>query len=239
MKAKRYISMLLLLSIVVTCLSVSAFSAGAESADPNAPDVNDATRKEAVEELNEAIDLYIETKSATRSTSGKNLSVTLYQQNNTYYCGPACVQMAIKYLTGTLYSQSTLGSYMGTSSNGGTYVYQIANCLNAYVGSGSYRYVLTSETSFASGLVYSIDKNKPVVCQVKTGYLPNYGGSPNTGHYVLAKGYYVAYSGSSAVSNCYYNDPHYNSSYYGTFTCTMDEMITAINSHSQYYIMGT
>lgn len=147
--------------------------------------------------------------------------------------------MVLKFLTGTVYSQSVLASSMGTSSNGGTYVYRIANELNARTSSGNYQYLSTSNVSFTNGLVYSIDKSKPIICHVMTGILPNYNYASNTGHYIVTTGYYVAFSGSSAVSTCKYNDPHNNDSYYGTYTCDIGTMNTAINNNSGYYISGT
>lgn len=51
--------------------------------------------------------------------------------------------------------------------------------------------------------------------------------------------YYVASSGSSWTTNCYYNDPNNNNSFYGRYSCSMDQMAEAINANSGYYISGT
>ena len=172
------------------------------------------------------------------SSSSNYLSVPLYKQETTYYCGPASAKMVISYVTGTSYSQSTLAASMGTNSSDGTYVYKMENELNKRIGSGSYEYISTSEYYFSSSLVYSIDKGKPVVCHVMTGGLPNYNGSSNSGHYIVATGYYIAFSGATSTAVCNYNDPHYNSNYYGRYTCTIDDMNDAINANYGYYIRG-
>ena len=136
-------------------------------------------------------------------------------------------------------SQATLANSMGTAENGGTYVYRIRNELNSRTSAGNYQYLGTWEASFSDSLIYSIDKNKPVICHVKTGILPNYNYASNTGHYIVSTGYYVAYSGSSATATCRYNDPHNNNSFYGTYNCDISTMTTAINNNAGYYISGT
>lgn len=238
MRFKRVISTIL--AIVVACFACGGVLAvEGMNSDPNAPDLYDAQRLEQVNGTNQKIDAYIAMKQNTRSSSSNGLAVPLYQQELTYYCGPACVQMAVSYITGTKYSQSTLANYMNTSSNGGTYVYQIRNGLNAYTSAGAYEYVTTSESSFSSSLIYSVDHGKPVICHVMTGGLPNYSGASNTGHYIVARAYYVAFSGSSYTTTCQYNDPHYNSNYYGIYTCDMTVMLNAINANAGYFIRGT
>lgn len=181
----------------------------------------------------------IETQVMPRAGDRVQLSVPLYRQNNGYYCGPACVQMVVMFLTNTLRGQAIYAANMGTSSNGsGTIVYRLTNELNAQVGAGSYRYVNTDSVSFSANLISSVTAGKPVVCHVMTGGLPNYNGVSNTGHYVVATGYYASASGSGGVANCYYNDPHYNDAYFGRHTCTMMEMYDAIEDNAGYFIIG-
>lgn len=57
-----------------------------------------------------------ETRAATKlSIPG---TFTMYQQENNYYCVPACIKSVLKYLTGTTYSQSSIASAIGTTSTG-------------------------------------------------------------------------------------------------------------------------
>lgn len=237
--AVNFIVFLLVIAIL-SSISSTVFASNCETSDDkNAPDLNDPERLAEIEETNKKIDRYISQKKllATRSTATKYLDVPLYQQANSYYCAPACVQMVVKYLNGALISQSTLANNMGTASSGGTYVYRVTQELNNRVG--GYQYTGTWEYSFSNGLVYSIDKGKPVVCHVMTGSLPNYPTSVNTGHYIVTTGYYIAFSGSTSTSNCRYNDPHFNNNYYGTYTCSIAKMTTAINANAGYYIRST
>jgi hypothetical protein len=44
------------------------------------------------------------------SSGGKTLSVPLYKQELSYWCGPASTQMTVKYVKGVKYSQTTLAA---------------------------------------------------------------------------------------------------------------------------------
>lgn len=128
---------------------------------------------------------------------------------------------------------------MGTNSSG-TIVYQITDTLNYYISGDPYNHVLITELSFTSGLVYSIDNGYPVICQVQTSELPIYDGH-TSGHYVVATGYYIAqYNQNAALDErtVYYNDPNYRTAFYGSHSCTINEMKNAIDAKNDFYIMG-
>ena len=57
--------------------------------------------------------------------------MTFYQQEEAYYCAPACVKMMLKYLTGDAYAQESLATLMGTNEQSGTSAARIAPCLNS------------------------------------------------------------------------------------------------------------
>ncbi len=236
---KRVAALVLCCVFLLSMVGAQANAASLKSANPNAPGQNDLDRLRRVQETNQKIDEYLQNKISPCSSSSNYLSVPLYRQETTYYCGPASAKMVISYVTGTAYAQSTLASSMGTNSDVGTYVYKMESELNKRIGSGSYEYVSTSEYYFSSSLVYSIDKGKPIICHVMTGGLPNYNQKSDTGHYIVATGYYIAFSGSSYRSDCNYNDPHYKDEFFGRYVCSIDEMNDAINDNYGYYIRGT
>jgi len=62
---------------------------------------------------------------------------TVYGQINNYYCGPATVKGALKYLTGKTYSQSTIASACGTTTSG-TYLAPMVKYLNSKISSNYY-----------------------------------------------------------------------------------------------------
>lgn len=204
--------------------------------DCQTPDCNAPDRLQRIDcivaETTAAFEATVEPKGGAT----KVLSVPLYQQINNYYCGPASVQMVLKYLGDTV-SQSTLGSLMNTTPSSGTYVYQIANGLNSYLGSGQYAYIYTSELSFGTKLFTSIDAGYPIICHTQTRELPHYNGH-ESGHYVVAIGYSWAQGGSSGgrENTVTFNDPNNNSNYYGKYTCKICEMTNAINANAGLYI---
>lgn len=144
--------------------------------------------------------------------------------------------MVLKYF-GYTATQSKLGSIMNTNSSDGTYVYQIANGLNSYLGSGKYAYIYTSELSFGTKIVPSIDAGYPIVCHTQTKKLPHYDGHAS-GHYVVVIGYSWAQGGSTGGRETIltFNDPNNVSKYYGRYTCTYTEMNSAINANAGLYI---
>lgn len=168
------------------------------------------------------------------------LDVPLYQQINGYYCGPASAKMVIDYLEPQSVTQQQLGMDMSTMLSIGTTVPNLKDALNRYIDGYTYRHTRTSDISFRTGMMYSIDNNCPVVCQTMTGSLPNYGGV-NKNHYIVTTGYlYIQYTanGVDDQRTIYYNDPINDSRYYGSYSCTETQMITAINNNSRYYIIG-
>ena len=161
----------------------------------------------------------ISTRSVT--TEEKYLSVPLYEQETKYWCGPASVQMIVKYKTGKKVSQSTLASYMNTNKSG-TYVYQIARGLNKYTNSNFYTYKKITEKRVTIAARESIKKNYPIVGNVKTKVL-NSAYKFNSGHYIVITGYRYRIQGTPASKSAdclrangenktiYYNDPYFAS----------------------------
>lgn len=194
------------------------------------------------EHIAEIQDLKVKLQDFTplRISGSKILNVPLYKQMNNCYCGPTSVRMTLKSL-GIDKKQSTLAADMNTNAYDDTYVYQIVHYLNKYLGQGAYKYVQISEIGFDTGLLYSINQNKPVICHVMTGKLPNYAekGGHNTGHYIVATGYVWGAQGSSGTSKVMYNDPNNNEDYYGRWTTTWGNMTTVINENSGFYIMAS
>lgn len=194
--------------------------------------------KDSVEETNRAIDNYLASTALPRSSSAMNLNVTLIKQEKNWYCSFACLEMVLEYLTSTDYKQDDIVAEMGL--NGSPFLYQVTNYLNQELGAGSYQQLTIEQYPFANSMPYSINKNKPVICLVVPDVLPNYGSTGNGGHYIVVKGYYVAFSGSSSTAVCMYNDPHYSQDHYGTFTCEIETMEEALADHPEHgwYIRG-
>ncbi len=198
-----------------------------------APDYFSQEYQNALREHNEEVSEYIEDKNVNaRVSSSKVLAVPLYQQELTYYCGPASVQMVLSYINNRSYSQDYLAGQMNMNGSG-AYVYQVANCLNNLMYSGTqYNYYEVYNTIFANNVVYSLDNDRPVVAHVKGSRLP--AGGSNSGHYVVIKSYY--HSGNPSNASIAYNDPHYNNTYYGSHTGTISQMENAVSAQAGFYI---
>ena len=149
----------------------------------------------------------------------KFLSVPVFRQETKYWCGPASVQMIVKYKTGKKVSQSTLASYMNTNKSG-TYVYQIARGLNKYTSSNFYGYKTVYQKGIYEATKESVNKNYPIVGNVMTKAL-NSAYKFNSGHYVVITGYRYRVQGTPASNSAdylrangenkslYYNDPYF------------------------------
>lgn len=80
---------------------------------------------EAVEKLKNAPEPRVVTKISLPGT------FTIYQQENDWYCVPACVKSALKYITGATYEQSKIAEDMGTIMAVGTESSKIAPYMDA------------------------------------------------------------------------------------------------------------
>lgn len=239
MKKRRVVSIVLGL-IMAVGMSINVYAE--EDIDAvrliHVPDYDTKEYQQEISELRKKVEEEIKEQGILRSGYSKNLAVPIYQQIGHSNCGAACGRMVLKYKTGIDYGEDTLAKAMDISQNGSAYVYKVTETLESYLGKNAYKHVLTSSISFGSGLFSSINKDKPVICHVKGGVLPNYNGKANPGHYVVAKGYYQNSQGMQGASTVTYHDPHYNSEYFGTYTTNVSIMQQAINNNAGFYIMG-
>lgn len=143
-----------------------------------------------------------------------------YGQQRNYWCGPATVEEMSATVPGSSpvgLSQSTLASYMGTSSNGGTDLQPMINGLNHYVGQPDFGFnyyvsvdmdyspTASQRSVFLADLQYDVDqKSTPVV-----GRAEEVAGGPHlVGHPVNENiDHYFAIGGWSTNTNeVYYAD---------------------------------
>ena len=73
----------------------------------------------------------IPTKSGWYFLNDIGTSFTYYGQEKKYTCGPACVKMALKYLTGITYSELTIENACNTSSQTGTLLSNMKTYINS------------------------------------------------------------------------------------------------------------
>lgn len=215
---KKIISTLLLAMILMS-IGVYSFA----STEPNVSDyirLNSGTKEDIL--INEQNKKKAELEAATTllpmATSTRTLNVPTYQQETSYWCGPANIKQVIQYINGSSQSQSTYASDMGTNSSDGTYVYRMTNELNAKQSTFTYAHYQMSSSdkqSLALGISISIGQGKPCIFHARTEHLYMYNGKA-LGHYITGRGY--SFSGFETASidadtnaldgTVYYTDPY-------------------------------
>lgn len=181
------------------------------------------------------------------------LPVPYYAQEYSYYCAPACVQMVIKYLTGTYYSQSILASLLGTTTSG-TYVYMVAQVLNNLKTNDGYYYGYNTiyQKDIIYAFRYAISRGYPVIPNVLTTTLNNLYSLNNlspSGHYIVVKGYNYAEDNGGNITRYYGENPMtpqwHNFTYLepfdlfgfgGSYTIPSSQMNSAIAANTGYFI---
>ncbi len=211
---KKIASTILALGVVAN-LSVSAFAVGDTSPYGGGELKEYKTIQQQREEYMSRTDKTIEEKQAAnahfdkleklqhgeyantqnaRATTQKLLAMTVYAQEESYYCGPATLKQTTQYLNGKSESQSTIATTVGTTSKNGTEVskmvdYLISNTTNAYADLWWYK----DKASFVDTIKSSIDDGIPVVLHMSTD--STYVGGTNEwyyttdGHYMNIRGY--------------------------------------------------
>ena len=151
-------------------------------------------------------------------------------QENGYYCGPATACMVAKTLGLGTYTQKEMASLLGTTTSG-TSGAQICNTLNSLLSKTSdtrrFQRVTISTAALETSVRSSLRNDFPLTLNVKE--MPNY--TSGSGHFIAVKGYYFNTSTDfKTITIC---DPH--PTYSGTYTYTLEEMETAVESSNGYY----
>ncbi|QCT01761.1 hypothetical protein E6C60_1043 [Paenibacillus algicola] len=155
------------------------------------------------------------------------VGVPNYQQETSYWCGPAAVRQTLAFhknksnSTQSLPSQTTLASLAGTSTDGSTTT-GLAKALNNYNGTfGSFVYVAADITTAGSAsAAFDLFKSRvtsPIINEtyapivlLETVYLDRYSGR-GIRHYNTVSGW------NNTAGQLRLVDPHNNNQYLGTF----------------------
>lgn len=122
--------------------------------------------------------------------------------------------------------------------SGGAEASLMVSYLNAHSNAGYASRWDISDSSIYYNLWYSIYRDYPVVAAVSQGILPNINNENiKDGHIIVIKGYYNE-GQESMGGGFYFNDPHFNNAYYGSFSCPAARMAEAIRKkpNSHFYI---
>lgn len=170
---KRFLTSILSMSILMGGISVHAAGTG----DDQSPvkDIHTLEQLDAIAEKEKAIK---EMNEAFSNPDGyyKVLSVPSYEQQTSYWCGPATVKQVLGFLNGTSSTQAIYASALGTTENG-TVFNNIDTALNKYQTKNVYANVSIGDYASWSGKVkYSLDKNLPPLLdlRISPSYMPKY-----------------------------------------------------------------
>ncbi|TDQ41162.1 C39 family peptidase [Aureibacillus halotolerans] len=120
------------------------------------------------------------------------LSVRGFEQETSYWCGPATVKQVLHYLNGSSDSQSDYADELGTTRDG-TVFSIVDNILNDNQNERTYRYYEYEEDDYLAWQIFmikSVDRGIPAVLDLKISprTLPNYE-STVAGHILNTSGY--------------------------------------------------
>jgi hypothetical protein len=138
-----------------------------------------------------------------KPAAAKTLPFTWYGQETYYYCGPGSTKMALSARISPP-SQSTLGAYMGTDTDGTDDISNVVGALNHFLGTTWYERKPVSDPPtqaqrdlLKQDIVFDVDRGYALVANVVSGWRPPGYPSGTIYHYVAVVGY--ADDGNSAV----------------------------------------
>ncbi len=166
-----------------------------------------------------------------------------YEQETSYWCGPATIKQAVHWINGSSASQQTYATRMGTNSSSGTYVYKMRNEMNYRQSEHSYVYTdvstLDNEWDLWTIVTQDVWEDRvPVIIHALTDVLYMYNGR-NLGHYITITGYYDDYL--SAEFNYFEYVDTYNANYgrgnvMGFHTVGFYELYNSLHDSGRYVI---
>lgn len=197
-----------------------------------------------LEQTEKIIEDYCNNISNSRTvTYYKELSITPILQQESFYCAAATTHLLLKHINGYADPQSSIASSLGCTVNSGPSTSEIKGYINARISGSTYDnpHLSNGATQLRNAVQYSVDKGRPVICQLKTGTLPGYSSQKNTNHYVLAIGARNGFSSTDSVDNIIYIDTYdtttNNVRSYGRHEIATSELTTAIENHYLGYIV--
>lgn len=128
----------------------------------------------------------------TNFPSYTELDVPWFQQQNSYYCGPATVKQVLHYINGISLTQDQYAQALGTTTDG-TDMTCIPSVLNASLNNETYAYdSIGTSATWLMIVRTSLYDNRPAILDIKTtNYTDGSDGFPysSSGHFVNVSGY--------------------------------------------------
>jgi Peptidase_C39 like family len=187
MSLKKMSLSLLVAGAVLFCSNgLSAYASGTGDNPNFTPDVKTAEQKKMEIEKEKALKQWKEkTKKEKANEVGptvipggtyRTLAVPSFEQQTSYWCGPATTKQVLHYLNGSSSSQSTIASGLGTTS-AGTDFSVIDNYLNSKQSKNNYIYSNgNSYDNWSYKTDYGLAHGFPVLLdlEIYPSYMPKY-----------------------------------------------------------------
>lgn len=118
----------------------------------------------------------------------KTCRVPVFEQINSYYCGPATVKQVLDYINGYSSSQSSYAGRLGTTTSG-TDMTAIPPIINSDIGRNWYIYTtFRSFSQWFNCVQSSINSDYPAILDIDTRYVRAFPYN-SSGHFVNVSGY--------------------------------------------------
>lgn len=127
------------------------------------------------------------TINSTQALDYNTLSITCFQQETVYYCGPATVKQVVHFLSGSSNTQSYYATQLGTTDEG-TDMTVIPSVIKNATGI-SYAYEkIGTESAWFDKVFVSVMNAKPAILDINTKSVSAFPYSSD-GHFVNVSGY--------------------------------------------------
>ncbi len=129
------------------------------------------------------------------------LNVPVYQQETSYWCGPATVKQVVQFIKGSSESQSNYAKLLGTTTSG-TDMTVIAEKLRTLTGKNYVYYSFTQKADWTDKLLWGLNNNMPAVLDIDTR---NVSAFPyrSSGHFVNVSGMDLRHSDRVRITDPY------------------------------------
>lgn len=122
-----------------------------------------------------------------RASAQVTIPVTVFEQENNYYCGPATVKQVINYINGSSSSQSSYASQLGTTTSG-TDMTKIAGVLKSNTGKNYVYAAISSKDTWYSRVMNGVNNRMPAILDINTNSVSSIPYN-SSGHYVNISGF--------------------------------------------------
>ncbi|MCL2361137.1 MAG: C39 family peptidase [Defluviitaleaceae bacterium] len=123
-----------------------------------------------------------------RSRYFNTINVPVFEQERSYWCGPATARQVIHFRNGSAPTQAVLARELGTTSSGSD-VHDVGRIVNNHTGFGyAHRHMSHDMNAWVDQVRFSVDRMRPAIITIRTIGIPAFPYQV-AGHIVNVSGY--------------------------------------------------